>query len=167
MPGLHFPVGWGHAAPFDFDLEYKAGDGIDRFRVGTPPIIQYAALEASLDIWDDVEMQEIRARATELTNFFIAEIETRCPMLELASPRNPAIRGSQVSFQFENGYAAMQAIIERGVIGDFRAPNIMRFGFTPLYIDIDDVKAAVSIIEQVMKSKAWDQPKYLERAGVT
>ncbi len=160
--------GWlGHAAPFDFDLEYRAGDGIDRFRVGTPPIIQFAALEASLDIWDGVEMKDVRARANELSDFFIAEIETRCPMLELASPRDPAVRGSQVSFRFENGYAAMQAIIERGVIGDFRAPNIMRFGFTPLYIDIDDVKLAAAIIEAVMKSNAWDQPKYFKRAAVT
>ena len=160
--------GWlGHAAPFDFDLHYQAGQGIDRFRVGTPPVIQMAALEASLDIWDMVKMEDVRTRSIELTQLFIEEVEARCPQLELASPRDPAERGSQVSFRFEHGYAAMQAVIDRGVIGDFRAPDIMRFGFTPLYIDADDVRNAVALIEEVMSTNAWDRPEFHQRAAVT
>ncbi len=160
--------GWlGHAAPFDFDLDYHAAQGIDRFRVGTPPIIQLAALEAAMDIWDQVSMDDVRATSIELTELFISQLEQKCPMLALASPRDASIRGSQVSFKFKSGYAAMQAIIERGVIGDFRAPDIMRFGFTPLYIDHGDVLAAVEIIEEVMNTKSWDQPKYHQRSSVT
>ncbi|MEM8748908.1 MAG: kynureninase [Pseudomonadota bacterium] len=161
-------AGWlGHEAPFAFDLDYKPGDGIDRFRVGTPPVLQMAALEAAMDIWDQVSMADVRKRSLELTDLFIQEIEARCPMLELASPRDSQMRGSQVSFRFENGYAAMQAIIEQGVIGDFRAPDIMRFGFTPLYINRDDVLAAVDVIASVMTSKSWDRPRFHERLAVT
>jgi len=160
--------GWlGHQAPFAFDLDYRPGAGIERFRVGTPPVIQMTALDAALDIWNDVDMADVRARSIELAELFISEVETRCPMLTLASPRDPLQRGSQVSFRFENGYAAMQAIIDRGVIGDFRAPDIMRFGFTPLYIDHDDVMKAVVIIEEVMATQAWDTAQYHRRLAVT
>jgi len=161
-------AGWlGHDAPFDFDLEYRAGEGIDRFRVGTPPVIQMAALEAALDIWDLAEMDDVREKSIELTSLFIEEIEKRCPQLTLASPRDAQHRGSQVSFRFENGYPAMQAIIQAGVIGDFRAPDIMRFGFTPLYIDGDDVMNAVEIIEDIMVNKRWDKAEFNQRLKVT
>ena len=160
--------GWlGHDAPFDFDLDYRAGQGIDRFRVGTPPVIQMAALEASLDIWDGVAMEDIRAKSIDLTQLFIREVEARCPQLTLASPRDPHERGSQVSFSFDHGYAAMQAVIANTVIGDFRAPDIMRFGFTPLYVDETDVLAAVEVIEKVMAERLWDRAEYRERAAVT
>lgn len=160
--------GWlGHEAPFAFDLDYRPGDGIDRFRVGTPPVIQLAALAESLDIWDRVTMEDVRARSIELCEQFIEAVEKRCPQLELASPRDPAARGSQVSFRFEHGYAAMQACIERGVVGDFRAPDIMRFGFTPLYIDSGDVSAAVDILADIMETKAWNRPEFRRRAAVT
>jgi len=160
--------GWlGHAAPFAFDQSYTAGSGIERMRVGTPPVLALAALETALDIWDMTTMADIRAASIDLTNLFIAEVEATCPMLSLASPRDSALRGSQVSFAFENGYAAMQALIARGVIGDFRAPDIMRFGFTPLYIDAADVKAAAAIIADVMTNKLWDKPEYHARARVT
>ena len=150
--------GWlGHDAPFDFDLDYRAGQGIDRFRVGTPPVIQMAALEASLDIWDSVAMEDIRAKSIDLTQLFIREVEARCPQLTLASPRDPHQRGSQVSFSFDHGYAAMQAVIANTVIGDFRAPDIMRFGLTPLYVDETDVLAAVEVIEKVMAERLWDR----------
>ena len=160
--------GWlGHKSPFDFDLTYTEGRGIERMRVGTPPVIAMASLEAALDIWDMTTMTDIRAKSKELTSLFIDLIEARCPMLTLASPRDAGQRGSQVSFAFEQGYPAMQAIIDRGVIGDFRAPNIMRFGFTPLYIDAADVKAAVDIIADVMHTEAWKAEKYQVRAKVT
>ena len=160
--------GWlGHEAPFAFDLDYRAGGGIERMRCGTPPIIQLASLEASLDIWDLASMDDVRAKSIELTDLFINLSEAACPDLRLASPRDGEERGSQVSFHFEEGYAAMQAMIDRGVIGDFRAPDIMRFGFTPLYIDEGDVRAAVAILSDVMQNKLWDNPKYFEKSAVT
>ncbi|WP_439110020.1 kynureninase [Lentibacter sp.] len=160
--------GWlGHAAPFAFDMSYRAGAGIERMRVGTPPILALASLEAALDAWDEVDMAALRSRSQELTQLFLQEVEARCPMLTLASPRDAAARGSQVSFAFEEGYAAMQALIARGVIGDFRAPDIMRFGFTPLFIDEGDVLRACDILEEVMAGKLWDKPEYHARAAVT
>ncbi len=160
--------GWlGHEAPFAFDLDYRPADGIDRMRVGTPPVLAFAALEAALDIWDGVDMKALRHRSMELTTLFAKEVEQRCPMLTLASPGDAAGRGSQISFRFEHGYAAMQALIARGVIGDFRAPDIMRFGFTPLFIDESDVMRAVEVIEEVMQQQLWDKPDYHKRAAVT
>jgi len=160
--------GWlGHAAPFNFDANYRPGGGIERMRVGTPPVLQLASLEASLDIWDHVDMAELRARSIELSELFIKLVEAACPDLTLASPRDPAQRGSQVSFTFENGYAAIQALISRGVIGDFRAPDIMRFGFTPLYLDENDIRAAVDILAEIMVTRAWDTDKFKTRAAVT
>ena len=161
-------AGWlGHQHPFAFDLDYRPGAGIERMRVGTPPVIQLTALEASLDIWERVDLQALRARSIELSETFIELVEAACPELELASPRDSRRRGSQVSFRFDNGYAAMQALIARGLIGDFRAPDIMRFGFTPLYIDEDDVCRAAVIVEQVMSARLWDRPEYLAQAQVT
>lgn len=160
--------GWlGHEAPFAFDLDYRPAAGIERMRVGTPPVLALTALEKALDIWDMTTMAEVRAVSQSLTSLFIEEVERRCPDLTLATPRDPAQRGSQVSFRFEHGYAAMQALIARGVIGDFRAPDIMRFGFTPLYIDEADVRAAAQILEDVMKNRLWDDPAYQTRAAVT
>jgi kynureninase len=124
-------------------------------------------LEASLDIWDQVDMDDVRAASINLSNLFIELVEASCPDLNLASPRDSGQRGSQVSFHFPNGYAAMQALIERGVIGDFRAPDIMRFGFTPLYIDAEDVRKAASIIEDVMVNRLWDREEYFARSAVT
>ena len=109
----------------------------------------------------------MRARSIELSERFLAEVEARCPQLQLASPRDPLQRGSQVSFRFEDGYAAMQALIAKGVIGDFRAPDIMRFGFTPLYLGMDEVLAAVDTIENVMTDRLWDRPEYRKRSKVT
>ena len=136
-------------------------------RVGTPPVIQLTALEVAMELWADVDMQELRAASIALQEQFIKEIERDVLQLTLASPRNSAERGSQVSFRFDEGYAAMQAVIDRGVIGDFRAPDIMRFGFTPLYIDAEDVSKAVAIIRDVMENRLWDNEKYKTRARVT
>lgn len=160
--------GWlGHEAPFAFDLDYRPGPGIERMRVGTPPVLQLTALESAMAIWDMADMASVRTKSIELCDLFIAEIEANCPELTLASPRDGTQRGSQVSFRFHEGYAAMQAIIARGVIGDFRAPDIMRFGFTPLYIDEADVRAAVAIIADVMTNNLWDRPEYKVRSAVT
>ena len=160
--------GWlGHAAPFDFDQTYTPGPGIDRMRVGTPPVLQLAALEASLDIWDLVDMQDLRAASLDLSDQFIQGVKAACPQLELATPRDRAMRGSQVSFRHNDGYAIMQALIARGVIGDFRAPDILRFGITPLFINADDVAAAIGRLADVMDGALWDRPEYKFRAKVT
>jgi kynureninase len=161
-------AGWlGHEAPFAFDLDYRPGPGVARMRVGTPPVLQMTALEAALEVWEGVEMEALRAASVALCETFIAEVEARCPELVLASPRDAAMRGSQVSFRFEQGYAAMQALIARDVIGDFRAPDIMRFGFTPLYVSESDVICAAATIEEVIRDRLWDRPEYMARQAVT
>lgn len=161
-------AGWlGHDAPFAFEPDYRPAPGIGRMRVGTPPVLQMAALEAALDIWDGVDMAALRRRSVALSERFIAGVEAACPDLALASPRDAKERGSQVSFRFEHGYAAMQALIARGVIGDFRAPDIMRFGITPLYIDEDDIDAAVAILAHILSTRSWDRPEFHRRAAVT
>jgi kynureninase len=160
--------GWlGHNAPFAFEQSYRPGEAIERMRVGTPPVIQMASLQVALEIWKDVDLDDLRAASIKLSERFIAGVEAACPDLTLASPRDPQMRGSQVSFSFDEGYAAMQAVIDRGVIGDFRAPNIMRFGFTPLYLDESDIDAAVGIIADVMATKSYTDAKYQTRNAVT
>jgi kynureninase len=160
--------GWmGHAKPFAFDLGYQPAGGVERMRVGTPPVLAMAALEASLDIWDRVDIAEVRARSLALGDLLINEVERRCPPLKLVTPRAHKQRGSQVSFAFEGGYAAMQALIARGVIGDFRAPDIMRFGITPLYVGEGDVLRAAEIIEEVIIGEVWRRPEYQVVNAVT
>jgi kynureninase len=160
--------GWqGHDAPFAFDLDYRPATGAERMRVGTPPILQLAALEASLDIWDTVDMAALRSASLALTDQFIAGVEAACPTLSLATPRDHTMRGSQVSFRHPQGYAIMQALIARGVIGDFRAPDIIRFGFTPLYVSAEDVSKAVAILTEIMAKDLWDTPEYKTRQKVT
>jgi kynureninase len=160
--------GWlGHDAPFAMELGYRPAMSTERLRVGTPPILQLAVLQEALKVWDGVDMGDLRAASMRLGDLFIAEVEARCPALTLASPRDAAQRGSQVSFAFEHGYAAMQALIDRGVIGDFRAPDIMRFGFTPLYIDEGDVVAAAKVLQEVLDTDAWRDAKYQTKSRVT
>lgn len=160
--------GWmGHEAPFLMDPGYRPAMSTERMRVGTPPIIQLSVLDKAMDIWDDIDMRDIRAASIDLSQLFVAEVERRCPQLTFVSPRDPEQRGSQASFAFDNGYAAIQALIDRGVIGDFRAPNIMRFGFTPLYLDRADILASVDVIEKVMTDRLWDDPQYRKVSRVT
>jgi kynureninase len=160
--------GWlGHESPFAFNLNYRAGAGIERMRVGTPPIIALAALEAALDVWDGVEMADIRRQSITLSELFIREVEARCPTVSLASPRDAEQRGSQVSFRHRDAYPVMQALIDKGVIGDFRAPDCLRFGFTPLYIGEAEVLDAVAILEGILKDGSWDQPHFRKKAAVT
>ena len=161
-------AGWmGHEAPFAFDLTYAPGRGIERMRVGTPPILQLAALEAALDVWDNVDLADLRERSLALGDQFIAGVEAACPELRLATPRAHDRRGSQVSFRHKQGYAIMQALIADGIIGDFRAPDILRFGFTPLYIDHNDVARAVDTLAAIMAEKRWTAPAYQKRERVT
>lgn len=160
--------GWlGHEAPFAFDPDYRSAPGIERMRVGTPPVIALAALDAALDAWDGVSMRDVRDTSIALSGLFIREIELRCSALSLASPRDGAGRGSHVSFRHDNGYAIKQALAARGVIADFRAPDMIRFAFTPLYINEAEIRSAVDIIDEVLDKRLWDAPEYHSKAAVT
>jgi kynureninase len=126
-----------------------------------------AVLEEALRVWDGVAMADVRAASIALSERFIAGVEGACPGLTLASPRDPARRGSQVSFRHPDGYAIMQALIATGVIGDFRAPDILRFGFAPLYNTAADVDRAVGVLAGIVAARAWDRPEFRARAAVT
>ena len=162
--------GWfAHEAPFAFDPLFRVVRGIERFTVGTPPILQFAALEASLDMWLTVDMLALRDASVVLTERFIKEVESQGAGLglTLATPRDASVRGSQVSFRHAEGYAIMQALIARGVIGDFRAPDILRFGFTPLYVSVDDVVQAVRHFREVMSNREYERAEFQARGKVT
>ena len=167
--------GWlGHAAPFDFSADYRAAAGIRRFVCGTPPVLSLAALECGLEVFDKLDlhggMKALRAKSLALTACFIDVVEQRCAGhgLSLLTPRDPVQRASQVSFSHPDGaYAVMQALIERGVIGDFRAPDVLRFGFTPLYTRFVDVCDAGEQLRQVLESGEWREPRFNRRSAVT
>jgi len=161
--------GWmGHAQPFAFDDDYRAAPGIRSFLTGTPSILALAALDAGLDTFDGIALRDLEAKSRALSQLFVDEVEARCGReVTLASPRDPAKRASHVVFAHEQGYAVMQALIDRGVIGDFRAPDLMRFGFTPLYTRFEDVVRAAEILGDILTARAWDDPRFLERKKVT
>lgn len=161
--------GWfGHAEPFAFDPNWRRADGIDRMMVGTWPVLSMTALEEALTLWDDVDLTEVRERSEALTTRFIDAVEKACgDALTLATPRDPRARGSQVSFRHPEGYAVMQALIARGVIGDFRAPDLLRFGFAPLYVTFEDAERAAEALGEVLATRAWDAPQFRTRAKVT
>lgn len=160
---------WGHARPFAFERSYDAGSGIRRFLCGTQPVLSLRALEGALALWDEVDMKELRRKSIALADLFIDLVERKCASygVLLESPRDGARRGSQVSFIHEHGYAIMQALIERGVIGDFRAPSTMRFGFTPLYTSYRDVWRAVEVLEEILRDGTWREERFAIRAAVT
>ena len=167
---LHSPLqGWmGHVEPFAFDDAYRPAAGILSFLTGTPSILALAALEAGLDTFADILMRDVEAKARRLSQFFVDEVEARCgDEVRLASPRDPVQRGSHVVFAHPEGYAVMQALIDRGVIGDFRAPDLMRFGFTPLYTRFEEVWLAAEILSDILSSRDWDDPRFMERKKVT
>ena len=169
--GLRQPLSgwWSHADPFAFSPDYVAAPGIAAMLTGTQPILSMRALVAALDAFDGIDMAAVRQKSMALTDLFIALVEERCPDsgLALATPRDAAGRGSQVSFRHDQGYAVMQALIARGVVGDFRAPDILRFGFAPLYIGFADVWNAVEVLRDVLDSGAWRDPAFARRSGVT
>ena len=161
-------TGWhGHARPFEFTPDYEPAPGISRFLVGTPHLLSYAALEASLEVWDRVDLDEVHTKSLALTDLFIELIDERLPGLEVVTPREHARRGSQVSLRHEQGYAVMQALIERGIIGDFRAPDLMRFGFAPLYVSHADIWDAVDVLVDVLESETWREERFATRLLVT
>ncbi|WP_369662884.1 kynureninase [Variovorax sp. V15] len=160
--------GWhGHAKPFEFVQQYQPATGIDRMLVGTAPQLGLIALEEALHAFDDVDMAALRRKSERMTELFIELVDQELDGFTVATPREAALRGSQVSLAHEHGYAIMQVLIERGVIGDFRAPNILRFGFAVLYLRFADVWDAVAQIKDVMATGAWKSDRYMVRKAVT
>jgi len=168
-------AGWmGHVAPFDFDPAYRPAPGISRYQCGTPAVLSLSALECGVDTLLAAEpaggMAALRAKSLALTDLFIALVDERCAGrgLQCITPREHALRGSQVSFaRAEGAYAIVQALIARGVVGDFRAPDVMRFGFTPLYLRFVDVWDAVEHMRQVLESGEWNEARFNKKAAVT
>jgi kynureninase len=162
--------GWmGHAAAFDFEPRYEPAAGVGRLRVGTPPILSLAALECGVESIAEIGVDRLRTKSVALSELLIAAVEHECDGFgfELASPREASSRGSQVSLRHPNGYAIMQALIGEGVIGDFRAPDLLRFGFAPAYVRFVDVWDAVAVLRRVMTERLWDRPEYRSRSKVT
>ncbi len=162
--------GWmGHEAPFDFEVEYRPAKGVGRLRVGTPPILSLAALECGVKGIAEIGVDALRTKSVALTELFIALVDRECAGhgFELASPREAGRRGSQVSLRHPEGYAIMQALIADGVIGDFRAPDLLRFGFAPAYLRFVDVWDAVATLRRIMDEGSWDREECRKRAKVT
>ncbi len=161
--------GWlGHARPFDFEPEYEPAKGMQAFVTSSPSILALSALDGALDVFDQTSMSAIRAKSVHLTDLFMELVEAKMPgTFEIVTPREYVRRGSQVSLRHEESYGIVQALIERGVIGDFRAPDIARFGFTPLYLRFVDVFDAVEILVDVMVSESYRDPKFALRNAVT
>lgn len=160
---------WGHARPFAFETNYAANPGIAKFLCGTQPILSLRSLKGSMMLWNRVDMAALREKSLALTDLFIALVEDRCAGhgLQLITPRDHAERGSQVTFTHPNSYQIMQALIARDVIGDFRAPDALRFGFTPLYLGYEDVWNAVEILRDILETGSWQDARYAAVNAVT
>lgn len=160
-------TGWmGHADPFAFAPAYAPADGIRRALCGTPPVLALAALEAGVDELLAVDMAALRAKSLALTSLFRRLIAQECP-LPVLGPDDPALCGSQVSLRHPQAYAVMQALIADGVIGDVRAPDLLRFGFAPLYVRFADAWNAVQSLKRILETGRWDRPRFHRRAAVT
>ena len=162
--------GWlGHRDPFAFVPEYVPAPGIRRFITGTQQVLSLAALDEAMKIWEGISIAQVREKSILQTSRFIARVEAHGAGLglTLASPRDAAVRGGQVAFTHEHGYAVMQALIARGVIGDFRAPNLLRFGFSPLYLSFADIDRAADALVEILSTRSWDDPRFTERRRVT
>jgi kynureninase len=158
---------WGHDDPFAFTQDFQPKSGIRRFLTGTPPIVSMAMIEAGIAVHEQADMAAIRAKSLALGDLMIALVEERLDGFTLATPRDGALRGSQVSFAHPHAYPIMQALIAAGVIGDFRAPDLLRFGFAPLYVRYVDVWDAVEILVGIMVRGAWQDPQFAARNAVT
>jgi len=158
---------WAHAAPFAFDRDFRPHQGIKRFLCGTQPIISLRGVEVALDAMVGADVSALRQKSLALTELFMARVADLLPDLEIVTPRQPSLRGSQVAIAFDKGYPVIQAMIERGVIGDFRAPNIMRFGLAPLYVRFQDVWDAAEILADCITEEVWRDPRFSRVLDVT
>lgn len=163
-------AGWlGHADPFAFNPAYEPAPGARRFITGTQQVLSLAALDEALKIWEKVRIQQVREKSILQTRRFIELVDQTCAGtgLTLVSPRDDDRRGGHVSYAHEHGYAVMQALIDRGIIGDFRAPNILRFGFSPLYLRFEEIERAAEALGEILRTRSWDAPRFTERRRVT
>ncbi|EEG06785.1 kynureninase [Pseudogulbenkiania ferrooxidans] len=160
---------WGHQRPFAMATDYQPASGIRRFLCGTQPIVSMSLIECGLDVALQADMTAVRDKSLALTDLFIELVEQRCAdhPLTLVTPREHARRGSHVSFSHPQGFAVMQALIARGVIGDYREPEVLRFGVTPLYLGYADIWDAVDTLKDILDSGSWDRPEFHQRASVT
>ena len=160
---------WGHRAPFAFDRTYDADPGVRKFLCGTQPVLSLRGLKAGLELYEQVDIARVRAKSMALTGLFIDLVDQRCGGhgLEVVSPRDAEARGSQVAIRHEDGFAIVQALIEARVIGDFRAPDIMRFGFAPLYVRYLDVWNAVEKLAEILAEGTWQSDRFAARSAVT
>ncbi|MDP3516884.1 MAG: kynureninase [Pseudohongiella sp.] len=162
--------GWmGHQSPFQFSSEYEGAPGIEKFLTGTPPVISMSALDAALDVFDKVDLLEVRHKTKRLTDLFIT-LAAQTPALDvlsLASPTDADQRGAQLAWRHANAYAICQALIAEGVIGDFRAPDILRLGFSPLYLRYEDVWHSVKVLATIMETGRWQNKKFSQTSKVT
>lgn len=163
--------GWmGHSAPFDFNREYAPAEGARRWVCGSPQILSLSALDEALKLWESVDLNALWAKSSAMTGFFIDAVESLCAdqPLTLSSPRTDEERGSHVSFELEgSGFEVIQAMVDRGVIGDFRTPSTLRFGFAPLYLSFAEVLQAAQCLADVLSTRAWDDDRYRVRGAVT
>jgi kynureninase len=160
---------WGHARPFAFDVRFEPAPGIIRQQCGTQGMLSLIALDAALDAYDGVDMGKLHEKAKALCGLFIDDVESKCARygVKLSGPRDMAARGSHVSLKCPQGYAVMQALIAHGVVGDFRAPDMIRFGFTPLYTSYTDAFHAAAKLHEVLEKGLWNKPEFLAQKAVT
>ncbi|WP_198971125.1 kynureninase [Xylophilus sp. ASV27] len=160
---------WGHARPFAMETEYDPHAGVRRYLCGTQAIASLAMVESGLDTFEQTDMQQLREKSLALTSLFMDLVAQECAgfPLKLNTPVDTKYRGSQVGYEHPGGFAVVQALIERGVIPDYREPRIMRFGFTPLYIRFEDVWNSVVVLKEILQTGSWDQPKFHQRSAVT
>ncbi len=160
--------GWmGHKRPFAFEDAYEPASGLDRMLVGTPSILSMLALEAGVDIMAEADMQAIWEKSQALFDYMAGLMAERCPQFQMVSPTDAAERGSHISFVHEHAWPINNALIAHGVIGDFRAPDILRLGLTPLYLGFEDIWRGVDILSGIMDSGEWQKPQYSAAAKVT
>ena len=163
LPGWH-----GHARPFDFDLDFEPAKGMQAYATSSPPIVAFAALDGALDVWDHVNIHQVRAKSLAMTDLFMSLVAERLNgIFDIVTPTDHTKRGSQVALRHDEAYGIIQALIERNVIGDFRDPDICRFGFTPLYLRFVDVYDAVEHLVGVMKAEEFRDLRFAERKNVT
>ncbi|MBT6771360.1 MAG: aminotransferase class V-fold PLP-dependent enzyme, partial [Thiotrichales bacterium] len=163
-------TGWlGHVNPFGFEGKYNASNDIKKYICGTPPILSYKAVESGLEIFNGISMTMVREKSIQLSETFITLIQQECAEFgfELLSPKNADLRGSQISFKHDNAYPIMQALISHGVIGDYREPNILRFGISPLYMRFEDIWEAIMCLKNIMESREWNSDRFKKRNYVT
>ena len=160
---------WSHASPFDFSTDYKPSAGIKRMLTGTQPVLSLRGVGCGLDTFNDIDMAMVRRKSMALCSLFIDLVNQQCEGLGISvlGPDNVSLRGSHVSLEFDQGFSVIQAMTEQGVIGDFRAPNLMRFGFAPLYISYRQVWDAVTVLRHCINKAPWNEPRYNQRSAVT